>query len=488
MFKIFFRVVALAKWGSLVSLISAAITIFQFWGGEKDMIANILPSWVWLIITIGLFIVSMVIGVHRYKEESEKENDSEKRITKRKRNKIQSIYKGSGNSYTAEKIEIHHHGTPEEVAEDSKEKQFQDNNQPVLCSNEPIILSGQLPGRLVDKGVQYRPYVVLANFYNKPSKIIEDSTAKKVHADVAYHGADMNNVLGVRGQWAIEGEWKSSSRDHYARRIKRDLQPLHGLSEVDFRPDSESQSIYLAIRHYGEAITYAISSESFDYEYLQHPLYVLKEQRYYIHVVLRPENAKGIERWYVLSNGNYLDIQEIEKPRVLLFPFPRENGKYVSLKVINNNHDEPIFCQAIMKRMERFEQDPTNINGGRWIPVNTDENGPLSWHHGGTDNEGYKKVHISPEFINIAKIPDDMSHLIRGNFIFTFMAEKPYKIGRYKIWVDVIYKTGDGFKKETWIGCIDMTNPMYKNDLTMEECEDAEDWKQKDSKRKMLSD
>ncbi|HEY9707783.1 MAG TPA: hypothetical protein V6D48_06220, partial [Oculatellaceae cyanobacterium] len=70
------------------------------------------------------------------------------------------------------------------------------------------------------------------------------------------------------------------------------------------------------------------------------------------------------------------------------------------------------------------------------------------------------------------------NHLIRGNIMFTFLVEKPHKIGRYKIWVDVICKTGERFKKETWIGCIDMVDPFKGNELTIMECEDVEEWKQ----------
>ena len=165
---------------------------------------------------------------------------------------------------------------------------------------------------------------------------------------------------------------------------------------------------------------------------------------------------------------------------ISLKPTPRENGQYESIRVYNKNQDEPVDCIAFVKKMEWFKQDPKNINGGGWISINTEEKGPLSWHHG-SNKDGYKKIHAQPEFINIAKY--DFNQALHRNIVFTFLAEKPFKAGRYKIWVDVVCRVGENFKTESWIGCIDMVEPMRTDKLEIMECEDIKEWKQEQAKK-----
>lgn len=173
--------------------------------------------------------------------------------------------------------------------------------------------------------------------------------------------------------------------------------------------------------------------------------------------------------------ANFEHLLDVGEINISLEPSASPKREYVSLKVTNNNKSEFVLCKAIVKRMEWLRQDP--IDGEKWISINLDRSGPLSWHHGGTDNDGYKKVHLNPEFINIAKVPKDMNQLIRGNMVFTFIVEEPYKFGRYKIWIEVYCKQNTKSKIESWIGCIDMVDPERTNELTIINCEDAEDWK-----------
>ena len=169
-----------------------------------------------------------------------------------------------------------------------------------------------------------------------------------------------------------------------------------------------------------------------------------------------------------------LDISDID---ISLEPSPSPNGEYVSLKVTNNNKNEFVLCKAIVKRMELLKPDPKLKNGGEWKSINLDRSGPLSWHHGGTDNDGYKKVHLNSEFINVAKVPKDTNHLLRGNMLFTFIVEKPYKFGRYKILIEVYCKCNTKSKVEIWMGCIDMVDSDGRNiELTILECDDTKEW------------
>ncbi len=160
-----------------------------------------------------------------------------------------------------------------------------------------------------------------------------------------------------------------------------------------------------------------------------------------------------------------MDNSEID---ISLEPISRENGKYASLRVTNNNREKPIFCKATIRKMDYFKQDINNAEAGEWEPRNTEERGPLSWHYG-SDNEGFKQVHLNPEFINIVKIPDDMNNLIRTRMLFTFLVEKSYFVGKYRIWIDVICKSNDEvYKTENWLGCIDQdfATEQYKLVIT----------------------
>lgn len=155
----------------------------------------------------------------------------------------------------------------------------------------------------------------------------------------------------------------------------------------------------------------------------------------------------------------------------------REKGEYVSLKVKNNNPEKPIYCKALIVKKEWYRVDPIHPNGGEWIQIKTDENGPLSWHHGRTDDEGYRKIDSEPGYINIARAwaKRDMNFALRGHMMFTYLVEKPAKAGRYKLWIDVHCRMGDRYRKETWMGCIDMVNPFRSDMLTMMGCEDVID-------------
>ncbi len=172
-----------------------------------------------------------------------------------------------------------------------------------------------------------------------------------------------------------------------------------------------------------------------------------------------------------------LNSSEID---ISLQPLSRENGEYVCLKVVNNNQDIPVLCKAIIKKMYWEREDPKT--GNVWVSINTDEYGALSWLYGSNGQEGFKKVHIQPEFINIAKF--EISRLILidegnlGKMIFAFLhKEKPLPVGKYKLQIDVICRIEDKYKTISWAGCIAMPNAGKHvsnwSELSIMVCEDV---------------
>jgi hypothetical protein len=175
-------------------------------------------------------------------------------------------------------------------------------------------------------------------------------------------------------------------------------------------------------------------------------------------------------RLYLPPKGSYISI-----PTIHLSSIQRENGKYVSIKVVNGNREKPAFCKAIIVKLDRFKAD-------EWRPISTDESGALSWHHGGSDRDGFKEVFLSPEFINIARLPTrtkEMNLFIRQNIVFTHLVERPHKAGRYRMLIEVQYRFGSKVRTEKWFGyldAIDMTDSS-KHKLTITELEDFNEWK-----------
>jgi len=161
---------------------------------------------------------------------------------------------------------------------------------------------------------------------------------------------------------------------------------------------------------------------------------------------------------------------------ISLEPASRENGKYVSLKVTNNNRGKPIICKATIRKMDQLEN-------AEWARINTDECGALSWHQGGSDNNGFKEVFLNPEFINIARLPDlfgnEMNLFIRREIVFTHLVGRPCKAGKYRILIEVQCKFGDSPKVESWYGYIDSVDidDSDKRRLYITEMKDVNEWR-----------
>lgn len=172
-------------------------------------------------------------------------------------------------------------------------------------------------------------------------------------------------------------------------------------------------------------------------------------------------------------------------------PEARQKGQIVGLTVVNNNYNKPVFCKAIIRRMDWLKEDPKN--GSKWVPINTKQYSALSWFYGGTNSEGFKKVHINSEFINIAKFPIDMGQEFSAGgiiwrFTFSFIhKEEEFFVGKYRLQIEIICQIGDKYKIENWLGCIDMPNVRENllnwSELSIWECEDVKNWKSKQSKQ-----
>lgn len=176
-------------------------------------------------------------------------------------------------------------------------------------------------------------------------------------------------------------------------------------------------------------------------------------------------------RVYLPPKGSYISI-----PSIRLSSLQRENGKYVSLKMVNGSREKPAFCRAIIAKMERFEDD-------EWFPINTDENGALSWHHGGSDKDGFKEVFLSPEFINIARLPDlakdkEMNMFIRQDIIFTHLVDRPSRAGKYRMMIEVQYRFGIKPRTEKWFGYLDVIDISDSDNrkLNITDIEDVNEW------------
>jgi hypothetical protein len=142
---------------------------------------------------------------------------------------------------------------------------------------------------------------------------------------------------------------------------------------------------------------------------------------------------------------------------------------------VNGNREKPAFCRAIIAKMERHED-------GEWFPINIDESGALSWHHGGSDKDGFKEVFLSPEFINIARVPNlanEMNLFIRQNIVFTHLVNRPNKAGRYRMLIEVQYRFGSKPRTEQWFGYLDTidVSDSDKRKLTIMDIEDFNEWK-----------
>jgi len=164
------------------------------------------------------------------------------------------------------------------------------------------VIDTQLPGVMIDNGLQYSPRMVTVKFFNKPKRKNEGSTAKKVNAKITYYDNKLKPVLlNIVGQWDIKPEWESPNRESGIA-IPLSIESS-GLSEIDFEPSQDKKhTLILAFWHVTDRYMYAVSSESFRYKNLRNPRYELKGTDFYIQIVLHPAYSDGIERWFLLSH------------------------------------------------------------------------------------------------------------------------------------------------------------------------------------------
>ncbi len=143
------------------------------------------------------------------------------------------------------------------------------------------------------------------------------------------------------------------------------------------------------------------------------------------------------------------------------------------MEVVNGNRKGPAYCKAVITKMERFR-------GEGWHPIDTSESGALSWLRG--DSDGFKKVFLGSEFVNIARlpsIPKEMNLFLRQNIVFTHFSEVPHKAGKYRMLIEVQYRFETKTRIEQWFGYLDaveITN-SDKRKLTITEMEDLNEWK-----------
>ena len=189
-------------------------------------------------------------------------------------------------------------------------------------------------------------------------------------------------------------------------------------------------------------------------------------------------------------------MQEFGEIDILIKPEVTEEGQVVGLAINSNNYIKPIFCKAIINRMDWYKEDP--VKGNIWVSINTKKFNALSWHYGGTDDEGFKKVHVQPEYLNIVKLPFYMDQEFSGGvilgggtlwrFTFSFIhKEQEFLAGKYRMQIDIVCKIDDKYKIKSWLGCVDMPNAREHSkdwsNLSIWECEDVKEWKQELSKR-----
>jgi len=161
---------------------------------------------------------------------------------------------------------------------------------------------------------------------------------------------------------------------------------------------------------------------------------------------------------YLPPKGSYINI-----PTIRITSKQRENGKYIRIMVVNSYREKPALCKAIIRKMELYKE-------GEWTPVDTSDDGALSWHLGGSDNNGWKEVFLGAESINVARL-HELS--LSDKIVFTHLVDKYRVAGRYRMLIEVIYKFSDKPRVEKWYGYVDRIDG--KMEIT--EMEDVNQWK-----------
>ena len=151
---------------------------------------------------------------------------------------------------------------------------------------------------------------------------------------------------------------------------------------------------------------------------------------------------------------------------ISLQPLPRENGKYVSVRVHNEDKKKSIYCTVIPKQILFWRDDA--IIPAHWEDVSTklfSGSSPFSWH----PNSDSPEKEIKPdtdEITNIAKFESQKD--LAGKTTFTFYDSRPnYHSGKYKIYLDFLYRAGENdssYKTKPFIVC---TDTIEANDLAV---------------------
>ena len=142
---------------------------------------------------------------------------------------------------------------------------------------------------------------------------------------------------------------------------------------------------------------------------------------------------------------------------IFLEPLPREKGKYISVRIRNEDKRKSIYCTVIPKKILFWREDAI-------IPVHWEDvsaklysgSSPFSWHPNSDSPEKEIKPNTD-EITNIAKFESQKD--LAGKTTFTFYGSEPsYHSGKYKIYLDILYRTDknhSSYKTKPLIVCTD---------------------------------
>jgi hypothetical protein len=128
-------------------------------------------------------------------------------------------------------------------------------------------------------------------FADNPKLRVEQSTARKVFADLTFYTASGKRLIGpIHGRWGDTEQPASRSL----------FTPNRDLLSVDLESSGLPRELNLAIKHLDDDVIYAFNNDSYSFSGWRHPNFRMTQKKIFIHIELSGENVDDYDVWVLL--------------------------------------------------------------------------------------------------------------------------------------------------------------------------------------------
>jgi hypothetical protein len=292
LFGALWEIIIKPAWFWLVTIIPAAISIFQFFGGDESMIANV-PARIWLIISATMLILTVTVSSYNYVQELNSSNQSKPKKDAKK-NKSKSTTTKSRAKNGGQSVAISGNNYAPIIQESNRVLQSHQetlpNVQVTKFGSEVVTLKllNKIAGEKVQVGIGETLERFYIEFVNKKKLGVKTEDAIRVYVKVAFYTMDCRLIKSHdKPRWWVkydpfdESTWEA---------------------EVNLEASERPMQLFLVLRKLHGSQFYIFSRQSHEVQNWIIPELELTEKSNYIHIRLSAKNLDAQDYWIQMEN------------------------------------------------------------------------------------------------------------------------------------------------------------------------------------------